>query len=76
MWNLPRLGVQPVSPALEGGFLTTGPRGKSSLDIFLEENTSSVVFYPIDSECVTKKGYSPPTKEKREPMGQTFAVFI
>ena len=25
MWNLPRLGTQPVSPALAGGFFTTGP---------------------------------------------------
>ena len=24
-----RLGIEPVSPALRGGFLTTGPRGKS-----------------------------------------------
>ena len=33
MWNLPRLGIQPVSPALAGGFLTTGPPGKSCLVI-------------------------------------------
>ena len=76
MCNLPRLGIKPVPPALGGGFLTTGPPGKSSFDVFLEKNTSSVIFYPIDSEYVTKKGYSPPTKGKREPMDQTFAVFI
>ena len=29
MWNLPRPGIEPVSPALAGGFLTTGPPGKS-----------------------------------------------
>ena len=34
MWDLPRPGIKPVSPALAGGFLTTGPPGKSSL-IFL-----------------------------------------
>ena len=25
-WDLPRPGIKPVSPALAGGFLTTGPR--------------------------------------------------
>ena len=29
MWNLPRPGIEPVSPALPGGFLTTGPPGNS-----------------------------------------------
>ena len=29
MWNLPRPGIEPMSPALAGEFLTTGPRGKS-----------------------------------------------
>ena len=28
MWNLPGPGLEPVSPALAGGFLTTGPPGK------------------------------------------------
>ena len=29
MWNLPRPGTEPVSPALAGGVLTTGPPGPS-----------------------------------------------
>ena len=29
MWDLPRPGLEPVSPALTGGFLTTAPPGKS-----------------------------------------------
>ena len=29
MWGLPRPGVESVSPALTGGFLTTGPPGES-----------------------------------------------
>ena len=29
MWDLPRPGIKPVSPALQGGVLTTGPPGKS-----------------------------------------------
>ena len=29
MWNLPGPGIEPMSPALVGGFLITGPPGKS-----------------------------------------------
>ena len=29
MWDLPGSGIEPVSPALAGGFLTTMPPGKS-----------------------------------------------
>ena len=29
MWDLPGPGVEPVAPALAGGFLTTAPPGKS-----------------------------------------------
>ena len=29
MWDLPRPGIQPTSPALAGRFLKTGPPGKS-----------------------------------------------
>ena len=29
MWDLPRAGLEPVSPALAGGFLTTVPPGNS-----------------------------------------------
>ena len=28
MWDLPRPGIKPVSPALAGGFFTTEPPGK------------------------------------------------
>ena len=33
-WNLPRAGIKPVSPALEGRFLSTVPPGKPQRDIF------------------------------------------
>ena len=29
MWDLPRPGLESMSPALAGGFLTTAPPGKS-----------------------------------------------
>ena len=31
MWDLPRPGLEPVSPALSGGFLTSAPPGKSHI---------------------------------------------
>ena len=34
MWDLPGPGLQPVSPALAGGFLTTAPPGKSPVFCF------------------------------------------
>ena len=38
MWDLPRPEIEPVSPALAGRFLTTGPPGKSRRKDF--ENTT------------------------------------
>ena len=35
MWDLPGPGLEPVSPALAGGFLTTTPPGKSYKALFL-----------------------------------------
>ena len=35
MWDLPRPGLEPVSPTLAGGFLTTAPPGKSRPPIFI-----------------------------------------
>ena len=32
IWSLPRPGIEPVSPALAGAFLSTEPPGKSSLE--------------------------------------------
>ena len=37
MWDLPGPGLEPVSPALVGGFLTTAPPGKSY--VILSEST-------------------------------------
>ena len=38
MWDLPGPGIEPVSPALAGGFLTTAPPGKPCGQ-FLEGNS-------------------------------------
>ena len=34
MWDLPGPGLEPVCPALAGGFLTTAPPGKPQEDYF------------------------------------------
>ena len=34
IWNLPRPGIKPVSPAQAGVFLTSGPSGKFNTDSF------------------------------------------
>ena len=35
MWDLPEPGIEPVSPALAGGFLTTAPPGKPPIPNFI-----------------------------------------
>ena len=35
MWDPPRSGLEPVSPALAGGFSTTAPPGKPSNQVFI-----------------------------------------
>ena len=36
VWDLPGSGIEPVSPALAGGFYTTEPRGKSFNSLFFK----------------------------------------
>ena len=40
MWDLPRPGLEPVSPALAGGFSTTAPPGKPLIIDFLKMGLS------------------------------------
>ena len=55
MWDLPGPGVEPVSPALEGRFLTTVPPGKSlkiflmwtTFKVFIEFATVLLLFYAL-----------------------------
>ena len=42
MWDLPRPGLEPVSPALAGGFSTTAPPGKPL----------SLIFIPLYGMCL------------------------
>ena len=40
MWNLPGPGLEPVSPALAGGFLTTALPGKPHQPLTLKDSVS------------------------------------
>ena len=47
MWDLiPRPGIEPLSPVLAGGFLTTGPPGKSPHLHF--ENTALAIVWSVE----------------------------
>ena len=35
MWDLPGSGIEPLSPALAGGFFTTEPPGEPCVQVFL-----------------------------------------
>ena len=56
MWNLPRPGIEPLSSALAGGFLSTVPPGKSctsSLSIHLEWTLAAVATAKSLQSCPT-----------------------
>ena len=42
MWDLPRPGIEPVSPALAGGFLTTVPPGKPQALLIVPEKQGTL----------------------------------
>ena len=48
---VPRPGIEPAFPALEGGFLTTGPPGKSLLFVFLKNFYPLSFLYKVSLSC-------------------------
>ena len=50
MWDLSGPGIEPVSPALVGGFLTTVPPGKSEIIILREVTQTEKDKYHIVME--------------------------
>ena len=50
MWDLPGPGLEPMSPALAGGFLTTAPPGKSLRSISNSEVTLAI-WLKIRAQC-------------------------
>ena len=45
-WTLPGPGIEPMHPSLAGGFLTTGPLGKSLIYLFLVEVLFTILLVP------------------------------
>ena len=45
MWDLPGPGLEPVSPALAGGFLTTAPPRKPKHKVFRDKNYTCIFFF-------------------------------
>ena len=51
MWDLPRPGLEPVSPALAGRFSTTAPPGKPP-NLFLIDSGSYLIDLRVPSLCL------------------------
>ena len=67
MWDLPRPGLEPVSPALGGRFSTTAPPGKPLIQVFEQGVT----------RCIpsTQKRAPPPSHLRLAPSLQPNQVF-
>ena len=52
MWDLPRPGLEPVSPALAGRFSTTAPPGKPLLLVFEAPQVTQIVLKDSKAENV------------------------
>ena len=50
MWDLPRPGLKPMSPALAGGFSTTAPPGKPYNYFYILLN--SICYYFVKNFCI------------------------
>ena len=58
IWDLPRRGIEPMSPALAGGFLITGPPRKSFPSPFMQVITPQLLELP-PTECIHCAGWLP-----------------
>ena len=57
MWDLPRPGLERMSPALAGGFLTTVPQGSPLHEVLMEKNTVNwKLFLPFPLPNMTRTG--------------------
>ena len=57
MWDLPGPGLEPVSPVLAGGFLTTAPPGKSPLLLLVRTRMTGKRVEKGDGLLVVKEAY-------------------
>ena len=51
IWNLPGPGIDPMSPALAGRFLSTAPAGRSSNYIFMSVGTCGYFIFWVIIQC-------------------------
>ena len=61
MWNLPGPRIEPMSPALAGRFLTTGPPGRSLCQI-LDSNVLCIFGIEKYHQCAPPKGKTFPSE--------------
>ena len=52
MWDLPRPGLESVSPASAGGFLTTAPPGKNASVAFVKTLLFDFLLLPGDHKLL------------------------
>ena len=57
MWDLPGPGLEPGSPALAGGFLTTAPPGKPLMVRLIVEKLSNLFSFCIDGKLLMAGDY-------------------
>ena len=77
MWDLPRPGIEPVSPALAGGFLTTVPQGKSQGKAYSNTKTYPYAYiHPqeIFGKLVKLAVYAHIEKKSTKNPGMTFSI--
>ena len=61
MWDLPGPGLEPMSPTLAGGFLTTAPPGKSGVSSYDEaKSTDGPEAYAFTFKCLVSLFSHPP----------------
>ena len=53
MLGLPGPGIEPVSPALAGGFLTTAPPGKSLVILFFFQEILAIFIVALEDSQKT-----------------------
>ena len=73
MWDLPGLGLEPTSPALAGGFLTTAPAGKSQ---YVTDFKSIAHIQKCENKTKPNKTYLWPEKKDRFIALKAFSTFI
>ena len=69
MWDLPGPGLEPVSPALAGGFLTIAPPGKSKSVTFRQQSFS------VNKAAIVIKGHAVTTHNCNVSSGKHCFLF-